>query len=84
MAAAAAGCRPTVTNTEALGDLLYTDYFYLFQAAGLILLVAMIGAITLTLRHKAGRAPPGHRRAGPPRGAQDAVELRKVQPGSGI
>ena len=39
-----------VTNTEALGNLLYTDYFYLFQAAGLILLVAIIGAITLTLR----------------------------------
>ena len=36
------------TNTEALGDVLYTEYFYLFQVAGLVLLVAMIGAITLT------------------------------------
>ena len=77
-------CRSSATNIEALGDLFYTDYFYLFQAAGLILLVAMIGAITLTLRHKPRRAPPEHRRAGPPPRASDAVELRKVQPGSGI
>ncbi|MBY0335018.1 MAG: NADH-quinone oxidoreductase subunit J [Acetobacteraceae bacterium] len=41
-----------VSNTEALGRLVYTDYIYLFQAAGLILLVAMIGAIVLTLRGK--------------------------------
>ena len=41
-----------VTNTAALGMLLYTHYIYAFQAAGLILLVAMIGAIVLTLRHK--------------------------------
>lgn len=41
-----------VTNTHAIGRLLYTDYIYLFQVAGLILFVAMIGAIVLTLRHK--------------------------------
>jgi len=41
-----------VSNTEALGRLIYTDYIYLFQACGLILLVAMIGAIVLTLREK--------------------------------
>jgi NADH-quinone oxidoreductase subunit J len=41
-----------VTNTEALGRLLYTDYIFLFQAAGLVLLVAMIGAIVLTLRDR--------------------------------
>src|ERR1700710_1020014 len=41
-----------VTNAEAIGRVLYTDYVYLFQAAGLVLLVAMIGAIVLTLRHK--------------------------------
>lgn len=41
-----------VHNTAALGQLLYTDYIYLFQASGLILLVAMIGAIVLTLRHR--------------------------------
>ena len=42
----------SVTNTEALGQVLYTRYVYFFQAAGVILLVAMIGAIVLTLRHK--------------------------------
>jgi hypothetical protein len=42
----------TRTNTAALGDILYTDYVYFFQIAGLVLLVAMIGAIVLTLRHK--------------------------------
>jgi NADH-quinone oxidoreductase subunit J len=41
-----------MSNTEALGSVLYTDYVYLFEAAGLILLVAMIGAIVLTLHHK--------------------------------
>ena len=41
-----------VTNAEAIGRVLYTDYVYFFQAAGLVLLVAMIGAIVLTLRHK--------------------------------
>lgn len=41
-----------VSNTHALGRLIYTDYFYLFQASGLILLVAMIGAIVLTLRER--------------------------------
>ena len=42
-----------VTNTRALGDILYTRYLLGFQLAGLILLVAMIGAIVLTLRHRA-------------------------------
>jgi NADH-quinone oxidoreductase subunit J len=42
------------TNTEAIGRVLYTDYVFFFQAAGLVLLVAMIGAIVLTLRHKSG------------------------------
>ncbi|MBP7704870.1 MAG: NADH-quinone oxidoreductase subunit J [Caulobacter sp.] len=40
------------TNAESIGRVLYTDYVYFFQAAGLVLLVAMIGAIVLTLRHK--------------------------------
>jgi NADH-quinone oxidoreductase subunit J len=42
-----------LTNTRALGDILYTRYLFAFQAAGLILLVAMVGAIVLTLRHRA-------------------------------
>jgi len=41
-----------MSNTEALGRVLYTDYIFLFQAAGLVLLVAMIGAIVLTLRDR--------------------------------
>lgn len=41
-----------VTNAEAIGRVLYTDYIYFFQAAGLVLLVAMIGAIVLTLKHR--------------------------------
>jgi NADH-quinone oxidoreductase subunit J len=56
---AAAGAVPLapsadITNAEAIGRVLYTDYVYFFQAAGLVLLVAMIGAIVLTLRHRAG------------------------------
>ena len=43
-----------MTNTHALGHVLYTDYIYLFQAAGLVLLVAMIGAIVLTHRRRTG------------------------------
>src|SRR5213082_2086603 len=45
---------PMISNTEALGRILYTDYIFYFQTAGLILLVAMIGAIVLSLRHKHG------------------------------
>ena len=43
-----------LNNTEALGRIIYTQYAYLFEAAGLVLLTAMIGAIVLTLRHKPG------------------------------
>ncbi len=52
--AAARPCRTAISNTEALGQILYTKYVYFFQGAGLVLLVAMIGAIVLTLRHKEG------------------------------
>jgi len=71
------------TNTEALGQLLYTRYIYYFQAAGLVLLVAMIGAIVLTLRHKEGvkRQNISDQVA---RGPATAVEVRKVKPGQGI
>mgnify|MGYP001275686573 CR=1 FL=1 len=51
---ASGGAGANVTNAEAIGRVLYTDYVYFFQAAGLVLLVAMIGAIVLTLRHKPG------------------------------
>lgn len=45
---------PEISNTRALGNVLYTKYVYLFQVAGLILLVAMIGAISLTMRKRPG------------------------------
>lgn len=72
-----------VSNTEALGRILYTDYIYYFQAAGLVLLVAMIGAIVLTLRHKAGvkRQNVAEQVA---RNPVTAIEIRKVKPGQGI
>jgi len=72
-----------ITNAEAIGRVLYTDYLLLFQMAGLILLVAMIGAIVLTLRHRPGvkrqdiAAQVGRRRS-------EAVELKDVRPGQGI
>jgi NADH-quinone oxidoreductase subunit J len=52
MASGTAG--PGIPNAEAIGRVLYTQYVYFFQAAGMVLLVAMIGAIVLTLRHKPG------------------------------
>ena len=45
---------PEISNTRALGNVLYTKYIYLFQVAGMILLVAMIGAISLTMRKRPG------------------------------
>ena len=72
-----------VTNTLALGRLLYTDYVYLFQAAGLILLVAMVGAIVLTLRRRDG--VKRQRIADQlDRKPEDAMEVVKVETGSGI
>src|SRR4030088_3042200 len=74
---------PGVTNTMALGRVLYTQYVYLFQVAGLILLTAMIGAIVLTLRHKAGvkRQNVAIQNARTP---AEAVEVRKVASRQGI
>jgi len=73
----------TLSNTAALGEVLYTRYFYFFQAAGMILLTAMIGAIVITLHHKAGvkRQDVGAQVA---RDAETAVELRKVPSRAGI
>ncbi len=72
-----------VSNTEALGSLLYTRYVYLFQAAGMALLVAMIGAIVLTLRARAGvRRQSISRQVS--RRRDEAVEVKEVAPGSGI
>jgi len=72
-----------VANTQALGLVLYTKYIYLFQAAGLVLLVAMIGAIVLTHRERAGvkRQRIAQQVA---RDATRTVEIRKVAVGEGI
>ncbi|MDQ8697988.1 NADH-quinone oxidoreductase subunit J [Hyphomicrobium sp. LHD-15] len=72
-----------VTNTEALGQILYTKYIYFFQGAGLVLLVAMVGAIVLTLRHKEGVKRQSIA-AQVARGPKTAVELVKVKPGQGL
>ena len=73
----------SLTNTEALGQILYTRYIYFFQAAGLILLVAMIGAIVLTLRHKES-VKRQNIAAQVARRPETAIEIRKVRPGQGI
>ena len=83
--AVAAGATPAVTeitNTRALGALLYTRYVYFFEAAGMLLLIAMVGAIVLTLRQREGVrkqsiADQVHRRP------EESVELKKVEPGQG-
>jgi NADH-quinone oxidoreductase subunit J len=72
-----------LTNTEAIGRVLYTAYVYPFQIAGLILLVAMIGAIVLTLRSREGvkRQDIARQVA---RKRADSVAVVQVQPGRGI
>ena len=71
------------SNTRELGRVLYTDYVYFFQAAGLVLLVAMIGAIVLTLRHK-----PGVRRQvivdQVARTPKTGMRVVQIKPGQGI
>ncbi|WP_075996418.1 NADH-quinone oxidoreductase subunit J [Salaquimonas pukyongi] len=71
------------SNIQALGNILYTKYFFFFQVAGLILLVAMIGAIVLTLHHR-----PDVRRQDiskqVARSKETAIEIKKVESGKGI
>jgi len=72
-----------VTNAEAIGQVLYTEYLLVFQMAGLVLFVAMIGAIVLTLRHRPGvkkqdiAAQVGRKRS-------EGVELKDIRPGQGL
>lgn len=72
-----------VTNTEALGLILYTDYIFAFQVSGLILLVAMIGAIVLTHRRRPGvrKQKVADQQA---RSRSDAMEVQKVTPRTGV
>jgi NADH-quinone oxidoreductase subunit J len=79
----AAAAAQNVSNTQAIGLVLYTRYVYFFEAAGLILLVAMIGAIVMTLQHK----PQVKRQniaAQVARGKASAIELVDVKPGQGL
>lgn len=73
----------TMLNTEALGHVLYTRYVYFFQAAGVLLLIAMIGAIVLTLEHR-----PNVKRQNisdqVARTKATAIEVVKVRPGQGL
>jgi NADH-quinone oxidoreductase subunit J len=82
LAVHASATPPGLTNTQALGQILYTDYVYYFQIAGLVLLVAMIGAIVLTLRTR-----PGVRRqvisVQNARTAAMAVDMHDIKPGEG-
>ncbi|MBA3810510.1 MAG: NADH-quinone oxidoreductase subunit J [Caulobacteraceae bacterium] len=71
------------TNAEAIGRVLYTDYVYLFQAAGMVLLVAMIGAIVLTLKHREGirrQAVAAQVARTPAKG----VRIVSIKPGEGL
>jgi NADH-quinone oxidoreductase subunit J len=72
-----------VSNVAAIGELLYTRYIFFFQMAGVVLLVAMIGAIVLTLRHKVGikRQDIARQVARTP---QTAVTVLHVEPGKGL
>jgi NADH-quinone oxidoreductase subunit J len=71
------------TNAQALSQVLYTDYLLLFQLAGVVLLIAMMGAIVLTLRSR-----PGVKRQNiaqqTGRKRKDAVEMKDVRPGQGV
>jgi len=73
----------SVSNIEALGSILYTKYIFFFQVAGLILLVAMIGAIVLTLQHRTNvrRQDIETQIARTP---ETAIEIKKVETGKGI
>lgn len=82
LAQAAAPMVKGTTNTHALGAIIYTDYIYLFQAAGMILLLAMIGAIVLTHRRRTG--VKRQRIADQNARGTDTVETRKVEVGKGI
>ncbi|MBB3770447.1 MULTISPECIES: NADH-quinone oxidoreductase subunit J [Ancylobacter] len=81
--AVASTAAPGVSNAVQIGRVLYTDYIYFFQAAGFILLVAMIGAIVLTLRHKENVK----RQSIPVQNARSkatAIDVVKVPSGKGL
>ncbi len=72
-----------LTNTEALGNIIYTNYFLIFQGAGVVLLIAMIGAIVLTLTHSKGvRRQNIHKQIS--RTREQSVMLVDVKSGEGV
>ena len=73
----------TTTNTHSLGNVLYTDYIHLFQISGMILLVAMIGAIVLTFRERAGLKRQSYIKQ-ISRERKDGVEVVDVQNNKGV
>ena len=78
--------KPLITeieNTKMIGEILYTDYFYLFQISGIILLVAMIGSITLTLRDR-GKVKRQDINSQNNLDSKNAIEKKKVKLGEGI
>ena len=72
-----------VENTKLIGQVLYTNYFYLFQISGLILLVAMVGSITLTLRDR-GQVKRQNISQQNYLDANDSIEKKKIKLGEGI
>jgi NADH-quinone oxidoreductase subunit J len=73
----------TTSNIAAIGEVLYTRYVFFFQASGMVLLVAMIGAIVLTLRHKEGvKRQDIARQVSRP--VSDSIEVVKVETGKGL
>ncbi len=73
----------TITNTQSLGNVIYTDYIHLFQLSGMILLVAMIGAIVLTFRERSGVRRQSYFKQ-ISREKKDGVELVEVESNKGI
>ncbi|WP_370930799.1 NADH-quinone oxidoreductase subunit J [Bartonella sp. DGB1] len=71
-----------LTNTEALGNILYTDYIFYFELVGLILLVAMISAISLTIQHKLVKRQSVSAQVN--RTISDSIEIKKVETGKGL
>ena len=73
----------TTTNTHLIGNVLYTDYIHLFQLSGMILLVAMIGAIVLTFRQRTGIKRQSYFRQ-ISREKDETVELKDVESKKGV
>lgn len=74
---------PSITNAHAIGEILYTQYFYIFQLSGIILLVAMIGAIVLTLRKRSSAHSQNYQNQ-LKRSPKNSLEMVKTPSGEGL